>query len=305
MVELSSSVLNKDIEMAETIPKKKDKFSKHSSQIASTRRRATVATGNGDELEDLLDSSASESSYVGGLLNSFSDVSDSDNEKDGQSFSKLRQPTFAKARSSKSMGVSDSTHLKEHQVQQLVPQQQSTRRSSTSARPISRPSIDRKQNSFSSAGVGSSGASTAPIVQGMSESESWAAQIEQLREDNDAEHELFGDQVAQKEQEYYDMRIKVIVRKRPLSKSETSLTGGIDIIHPLDYGDFGKILVYQPRTRVDLTKEVETVPFAYDTVFDESSTNIQIYERSLRNLVAPFFEGQWATCFAYGQTGSG
>ena len=148
---------------------------------------------------------------------------------------------------------------------------------------------------------------TQVVTQGASEgSESWGTKIGYLREDNDAEHELFRDQVEDESQyhEYYDMRIKVVVRKRPMSKSE-SFSGGIDIIHPLDYGSYGKTLVYQPKTRVDLTKEVETVPFAFDNVFDESSTNIGIYNRSLRNLVEPFFKGQWATVFAYGQTGSG
>jgi kinesin family protein 2/24 len=140
----------------------------------------------------------------------------------------------------------------------------------------------------------------------MTESESWVTQIQDLRDDNDAEYELFRDEVDGALQEYYDMRIKVIVRKRPLNKSEATLTGGIDIIHPLDYGDFGKILVYQPKTRVDLTKEVDTIPFAFDNVFGEASTNLEIYERSLRNLVRPMIEKQqWATCFAYGQTGSG
>jgi kinesin family protein 2/24 len=127
--------------------------------------------------------------------------------------------------------------------------------------------------------------------------------VAHLREDNNAEYELFRSE----EQELYefDMRIRVIVRKRPVSNAEASLSGGIDVIHPLDYGDYGKVLVYQPKTRVDLTKEIETIPFAYDNVFDEKSTNLEIYQRSLRNLIQPFFRGQQATVFAYGQTGSG
>ena len=47
------------------------------------------------------------------------------------------------------------------------------------------------------------------------------------------------------------------------------------------------------------------MPFAYDNVYGEDSTNRQIYSRSLQNLIGPFLDGQWATCFAYGQTGSG
>jgi kinesin family protein 2/24 len=102
-----------------------------------------------------------------------------------------------------------------------------------------------------------------------------------------------------------EMRIRVVVRKRPMSKEEVTVAGDVDVIHPLDYGSFGKILVYHPRTRVDLTKEIETVPFAFDHVFDERSSNADIYQRSVRNLIPSLFEGQWASIFAYGQTGSG
>ncbi len=143
-----------------------------------------------------------------------------------------------------------------------------------------------------------------PFVQGGTHSESWATRVAHLREDNNAEHNLFRHQEDQQIYEY-DMRIRVIVRKRPVNKVEASLSGGVDVIHPLDFGDYGKILVYQPKTRVDLTKEMETIPFAFDNVYDEVSTNLQIYQRSLRNLIQPFFRGQWSTVFAYGQTGSG
>jgi hypothetical protein len=104
-----------------------------------------------------------------------------------------------------------------------------------------------------------------------------------------------------------EMRIRVIVRKRPMTTSESNInnSGDIDIIHPLDYNTYGRILVYQPKTRVDLTKQIDIVPFAFDNVFNESSTNQSIYIRSIRNLIPSFFIGQWASIFAYGQTGSG
>ena len=141
-------------------------------------------------------------------------------------------------------------------------------------------------------------------IHGGTESASWESQISELREDTEAEYAYFREQNGD-EMFDYDMRIRVVVRKRPLSKKEKSSSGGMDVIHPLDYNEFGKILVYQPKTRVDLTKEVETVPFAFDNVYGESSTNVEIYQRSLRNLIYPFFKGQWSTVFAYGQTGSG
>jgi len=190
-------------------------------------------------------------------------------------------------RSSKSMSASDSMLLHQSQGGSL---------SSTITKSSKK---DRNKPTFPSI----------PVVNQATNdiAESWATQIDDLREDNEAEHNLFRDQVEIQNQfhDYYDMRIKVVIRKRPLSQTEARLTGGVDVIHPLDYGSYGRTLVYHPKTRVDLTKEVETVPFAFDNVFDETSTNIGIYERSIRNLVEPLFTGQWATVFAYGQTGSG
>jgi kinesin family protein 2/24 len=189
---------------------------------------------------------------------------------------------------------------------------QSSRRSSLA--PPRRSMSGREDNDSKSSGRRSSIAAPrgktvrssppAAFVHGGTEADSWRTKVDDLREDNEAEHELFCGESEQNLYDY-DMRIRVIVKKRPGSKTEANLSGGIDVIHPLDYGDYGRILVYQPKTRVDLTKEVETIPFAYDNVFGENSTNVQIYDRSVRNMVAPFFEGQWATVFAYGQTGSG
>ena len=174
-------------------------------------------------------------------------------------------------------------------------------------------SLHRRKSSISAGSTNAAQAENAndnnatPMVHdGGVEADNWRTKVEHLREDNEAEHALFCDDQAEQELLFdYDMRIRVIVRKRPVSKTEASLSGGIDVIHPLDYGDYGRVLVYQPKTRVDLTKEIETIPFSYDNVFGEASTNVQIYNRSVRNLIYPFFEGQMTTVFAYGQTGSG
>jgi uncharacterized short protein YbdD (DUF466 family) len=304
LVEFSSSDLNEEIRKLQDHVKKKDFVSKLSRarNSSSSKRRTTLAAGNNDELEELLQSSTSESSMGGKLDAVLADVSDSDNESFSFSADRPQILKLNMNRSAKSVCVADVAQLKQHQASQ-----QSSRRSSTANELSGRLNMDRRQNSnlsrSDSTSLRTSTASTIPIVQGMSECTTWAAQIQHLREDNDDEYELFRDQLTSEEQEFFDMRIRVIVRKRPMSKSE--LSNGLDIIHPLDYSEFGKILVYQPKTRVDLTKEVETIPFAYDNVYGEKSTNVQIYERSIRNLILPFFEGQWATCFAYGQTGSG
>jgi kinesin family protein 2/24 len=149
--------------------------------------------------------------------------------------------------------------------------------------------------------------SASVMIQGKREDDSFKYQIAQLQADNEEEHLLFNTpgETPDDDEEAGDMRIRVIIRKRPMSKAEITAAGDVDVIHPLDYGSYGRILAYHPKTRVDLTKEIETVPFAFDNVFDDKSTNVQIYERTVRHLIPGLFEGQWASIFAYGQTGSG
>jgi kinesin family protein 2/24 len=63
--------------------------------------------------------------------------------------------------------------------------------------------------------------------------------------------------------------------------------------------------VYQPKTKLDLTKEVEVSKFAFDNVYDETSNNMDIYNSSVKDLIPGVFHGKWASVFAYGQSGSG
>jgi len=146
------------------------------------------------------------------------------------------------------------------------------------------------------------------FVQGMPEDKSWGTQVSRLREDQNRAHEMeFGPPGPHRDydEDIDDMRIRVVVRKRPMSRSEAARKDDIDVIHPLEYPTYGKIMVYQPKTRVDLTKEVETLPFAFDNVFDETSNNSAIYERTVSGLIPAVFDGQFCNVFAYGQTGSG
>ncbi|KAL3791870.1 hypothetical protein HJC23_010730 [Cyclotella cryptica] len=148
--------------------------------------------------------------------------------------------------------------------------------------------------------------SAAVFIHGQAEDKSWGTQIAQLRENFQLEHDqLMHGREAYHEDDDYEMRIRVIVRKRPMSKNEAAEIGDVDVIHPLDYVDYGRILVYQPKTKLDLAKEVETTSFAFDNVFNEDSNNIEIYKRSVQNLIPGVFQGKWASVFAYGQTGSG
>lgn len=277
LVDLPSAILSGTI---------KHKSGESENTIAATSansqlRGSSSVESRGNDLDALLQSS----------------VSDLDSEIASDSESSARIYN----RRSKSFGIVEtSSDERSRSVSRHRPRQSSGKVESAPS------SVNRRNSSTTPRVEGQSklAAKAAPIVHGGTQSESWATKIEYLREDNEAEHELFRDQGDQKIYEY-DMRIRVIVRKRPVSKAESKMSGGVDVIHPLDYGDYGRILVYQPKTRVDLTKEIETVPFAFDNVFDESSTNLQIYNRSLRSLIVPFFQGKWSTVFAYGQTGSG
>ncbi|ORZ21067.1 P-loop containing nucleoside triphosphate hydrolase protein, partial [Absidia repens] len=96
-------------------------------------------------------------------------------------------------------------------------------------------------------------------------------------------------------------RIRVCVRKRPLSRKEVN-HGESDIAQLVGTHT---IQLNAPKTKVDLTRYTEQHSFTFDEAFNSGSSNIEIYNRTARPLVNYIFNGGKATCFAYGQTGSG
>uniref|UniRef100_A0A4W5JUL6 Kinesin-like protein n=1 Tax=Hucho hucho TaxID=62062 RepID=A0A4W5JUL6_9TELE len=96
-------------------------------------------------------------------------------------------------------------------------------------------------------------------------------------------------------------RICVCVRKRPLNHKEVSKKE-IDVV---TIPGNGRLLVHEPKQKVDLTKYLDNQVFHFDYSFDESSTNDLVYRFTAKPLVQTIFDGGMATCFAYGQTGSG
>lgn len=147
--------------------------------------------------------------------------------------------------------------------------------------------------------------SSVVFVHGKPKVKSWKEQVSRLRDEN---NELFENEHG--DGRFYldpddEMRIRVIVRKRPMSRKEKAKSDEVDVIHPLQYHSHGRIMVYQPKTKVDLTREVESLPFAFDNVFGEKLTNHDIYHDTIKSLIPGVFEGRWASVFAYGQTGSG
>ncbi|KAJ3305122.1 Kinesin-like protein kif24 [Kappamyces sp. JEL0829] len=89
-------------------------------------------------------------------------------------------------------------------------------------------------------------------------------------------------------------RIRVCVRKRPLSKKELK-RGESDVarVHGRR-----SITILEPKVKVDLTKYVENHEFVFDEAFDADATNDEVYKRTAAPLVDYIFEGGKATCFA-------
>ena len=98
-------------------------------------------------------------------------------------------------------------------------------------------------------------------------------------------------------------RIKVCVRKRPLSTREVQ-SNHQDILEMNSSGQCVSVL--EGRVKLDgISKYIEKHEFVFDRAFDVDSTNHQIYSSCVQELVDTVISGGRATCFAYGQTGSG
>lgn len=97
-------------------------------------------------------------------------------------------------------------------------------------------------------------------------------------------------------------KIRVAVRKRPMNSKEMQ-KNDIDII---ECKTNQTLIVKELKNKVDLTKYVEEHHYNFDRVYDEVSTNENIYLELVRPMVESAFETKAKiTCFAYGQTGSG
>uniref|UniRef100_A0A7S2P4X6 Kinesin-like protein n=1 Tax=Leptocylindrus danicus TaxID=163516 RepID=A0A7S2P4X6_9STRA len=141
------------------------------------------------------------------------------------------------------------------------------------------------------------------LIHGKPKDTSWLELVDQLRTENADDYENASEKENVEDyMEEEDMRIRVVVRKRPLSSKEVSKSE-VDVLQPIRRTQ--RIFVYQPRVRVDLTKEVDTQKFAFDNVFGEYAGNSRIYEETIKDLVPNVFDGNWSSVFAYGQTGSG
>jgi Kinesin motor domain/SAM domain (Sterile alpha motif) len=125
----------------------------------------------------------------------------------------------------------------------------------------------------------------------------FAAQIERLREQNAAATAASGSSTQSQQSFRIDpsQRVSVVVRKRPASHD-------VDMLQVLPPN---RLLVYQPRTRVDLRREIATTSFRFDAVVDEVTSNTAVYENVVRPLLPNLARGQNSTVFCFGQTNSG
>ncbi len=93
--------------------------------------------------------------------------------------------------------------------------------------------------------------------------------------------------------------VRVVVRTRPFSNKEKQ--GGYSNIVKSD-ANAASISIIDPRP-----ESVRDPPkvFTFDSVFDEESIQINVYNKTARHIVDSVLEGYNGTIFAYGQTGTG
>ena len=104
-----------------------------------------------------------------------------------------------------------------------------------------------------------------------------------------------------------ESRIRVVVRKRPLSRREAEEThGSVLETPPAEPNKPQCLIVHQPQLKVDMTAYVDTHKFLYDAVYDDATNNEAVYHGTAAPLISRLFaSGLSSTCFAYGATGSG
>ena len=101
-------------------------------------------------------------------------------------------------------------------------------------------------------------------------------------------------------------RIRVVVRKRPLNRREIAKAEeDIVTMKRPEADEPSQLVVWEPRTKVDLTKYTERHEFAFDDVFPVEVDNDEVYNTTVHPLIPTIFDRCKVTCFAYGQTGSG
>eukprot|EP01116_Phalansterium_solitarium_P004861 TRINITY_DN1604_c0_g1_i3.p1 TRINITY_DN1604_c0_g1~~TRINITY_DN1604_c0_g1_i3.p1 ORF type:complete len:359 (-),score=67.23 TRINITY_DN1604_c0_g1_i3:152-1228(-) len=93
-----------------------------------------------------------------------------------------------------------------------------------------------------------------------------------------------------------DCNVKVVVRVRPLNKTEIADgRGKIVTMNPV----MGQVFLQKPDSKEPPKN------FTFDAAFDENCTQMQVYQETAYPIVQAAIEGYNGTIFAYGQTGTG
>jgi predicted nucleotidyltransferase len=85
--------------------------------------------------------------------------------------------------------------------------------------------------------------------------------------------------------------IKVVCRIRPTNDKEIQ-NNGVDVLT-------------HDHESIELKNEDYDLQFTFDRVFGKETSQVDMFERCAKPLIADIFAGYNATIFAYGQTGTG
>ena len=96
-------------------------------------------------------------------------------------------------------------------------------------------------------------------------------------------------------------KIRVCVRKRPLSKKEKR-RNDVDVVEDVDRVT---CCINNNKVAVDMTSFNQQHNFIFDEMFGDQCSNDEIYTKTAQPLIKNVLDGCMATCFAYGQTGAG
>ena len=108
--------------------------------------------------------------------------------------------------------------------------------------------------------------------------------------------------------------MKVVVRLRPETEAEVA-SSYQSVVKPLD--DF--VLVFDPlpdnaptfnkptpfKRKAFLSKKHKDLQFAFDKVFDETASQVDVFENTTKAIIDGVLDGMNCSVFAYGATGAG
>lgn len=110
------------------------------------------------------------------------------------------------------------------------------------------------------------------------------------------------------------LQVKVFVRVRPFNDREKTCTCRkvVNVVDKtsliFDPEEEDELFYFKgvPQKSRDITRRLnKNLHFEFDQVFDQESTNQEVFEASTKNIISSIFEGYNCSVFAYGATGAG